>query len=44
MNDCKIQIYRKYGKIYAVYDIGEDISDVNLKEDYQKKCWYVEEE
>ena len=28
--DCKIQIYKKYGKIYAVYD----------KDTNKTKCWY----
>ena len=30
INDCTIQIYQKYGKIYAVYD----------KETNEGKCWY----
>lgn len=30
LNDCKIQIYQKYGKIYAVYD----------RETNKDKCWY----
>ena len=30
LNECEIQIYKKYGKIYAVY-LHEDIGD--------SKCW-----
>lgn len=35
MNDCEIQLYQKYGKIYAVY--------TNIKEgdtEYNFNCWY----
>lgn len=32
MNDCKIQIYQKYGKIYAVYDKNKVING-------DTKCW-----
>lgn len=31
LNDCKIQIYQKYGKIYAVYE-SKDTNDTT--------CWY----
>lgn len=31
LNDCQIQIYKKYGKIYAVY-LAKDTEDTN--------CWY----
>lgn len=34
MNDCKIQIYQKYGKIYAVY-LNKDINSDNDT----TKCW-----
>lgn len=34
LNDCKIQIYQKYGKIYAVYD--KTYTD-DTKDDM--KCW-----
>ena len=30
INECKIQIYQKYGKIYAVYDINNNV----------EVCWY----
>lgn len=32
MNDCEIQIYQKYGKIYAVYDKNKVING-------DTKCW-----
>ena len=33
MNACEIQIYQKYGKIYAVYDKNKVV------EDEDTKCW-----
>ena len=33
MNHCVISIYKKYGKIYAIYD-KEEVND--------GECWYVE--
>ena len=34
MNDCKIQIYQKYGKIYAVY-----LNKSNDEDNGTTKCW-----
>lgn len=34
IDECEIQIYKKYGKIYAIYDRKTD----------SEKCWYKEEE
>ncbi len=34
MNDCEIQIYQKYGKIYAVY-----LNKNNDKDNETTKCW-----
>ncbi len=34
LNDCQIQIYQKYGKIYAVFTKTKTDDDV-----YNKNCW-----
>lgn len=34
MKDCEIQIYQKYGKIYADY-----IETIEGNNEYNKKCW-----
>lgn len=34
MNDCEIQIYQKYGKIYAVYNKNEKVGSST-----DTKCW-----
>lgn len=34
MNNCEIQIYQKYGKIYAVY-----LNKNNVKDNETTKCW-----
>lgn len=35
MTSCEIQIYRKYGKIYAIYTKEKTDND-----EYNKNCWY----
>ena len=37
LNDCEIQIYQKYGKIYAVYT-------KSVNDEYNRNCWINLEE
>ena len=39
MNSCKIQIYEKYGKIYAVYQTELNDGDEEAKKEYKLNCW-----
>jgi len=39
MEDCDIQIYQKYGKIYAVYTKTKKYIDGSDDIEYNKNCW-----